>query len=349
MGSKSDKVYTDIWADEYKTSHFNVNIFIGMRGMGKTFSALSPWVKGERDSKVMFNRLTSKETDIITSEAGNVFKDICKEFPERPPLGFFTIKKDMYSINPYRIEDYRQVMDGDSIGYCCSLVTLGGVCGMGMSDVGYQIIDEFIPRSGRYYGDKFRDIMACWETINRNRELAGEHPCKLILLSNSNNIYDDVLVGFGLVSEAEKMCAEGREHYYDAERSIAMHILKPTESFAEFKTNSAVARATKGTDYFDMAYGNSFAFNDFSYIEPKSVKRAVPLFSIASTAYIYRMQNGTYHVTYRRAEVPDYPINTKIYKRFFRRDLGYMENEVANGRVTYQSYELKELFLEALS
>lgn len=340
------KIYTNIRDQKYGLDRFNVNIFIGMRGMGKTYSALAPYVDGTMDTNFLLNRLSSKEVDLITSMAGNVFKSLNDNIGRQ--LCFFRESKDLYEACDYVIEDHKPVRASDPIGYCCSLVTMGGICGMDFSDVGEYIIDEFIPRgSKRNNRKKFDDIMAAWETINRNRELKGHDPCKLIMLSNSNNIYDEVLQGFDLVQEAEKMVVEQRQDYYDLDRSIAFHILAAEEEFKDFKLGTAVARATRGTEYGEMAYDNKFAYNDFSGVKHQDLRGWRCLCSLDGRGYLYQSKDGRYHVTYRRALAPDYPLKTNIYKRFFRRAFPYLEEEWVLDNVTFESYELKELFASA--
>lgn len=349
----ADIKYTDIRSSEYGMDNFNVNIFIGMRGMGKTFSALSPLYKSDdHKQKKLLCRLTIDETDILASQVGNVYKDINVKFPDHEPYASFAAKKSFYETRAY-MEDEEEagkwIPTGECVAYLCPLVTLCKICGAGFSDVNEFIIDEFIPRKNiRYNGDKFTDIMSCWETINRNREAVGQPACKLILLSNSNNIYDSVIRGFGLVSEAERMCAEGREHYFDMDRSIAFHILKPSETFSEFKQNSAVAKATKGTSYFDMAFENQFSYNDFSFVCHKNMRGWRPMCSIQGVGYLYTLGNQ-YHVTYRKAEVPDYRIDGIIFKKQFRRDFGFLDVPFTQGLITFESYELKELLLDGIS
>lgn len=347
----SDIVYTNLWNDYGIDNHY-VNIFIGMRGMGKTFSILSGYPDGRytEKSKLLYARLTSTETRIITSSAGNAFKDIndkkgCK-------YAFFNLRDDLCYISKYKMDadGIKMIPDGPMEGYAGSIVLLRKVCGIGMQDVGYFVVDEFIPKNrSDYRGEKFRDIMTVWETINRNREADHIPACKLILLSNANDIYDSVLVGFNLVNTAEKMLIEGREHFFDEDRSIALHILKPTESFYTFKKTSAVARATQGTEYGEMAFDNKFAFNDFAYVQAlKDYRGSKPMFSLNLKAYFYRLPNGTYYVSYRRAECPDYPLFTDLYRRYFRQNHPNMANLIANGEIKYQSYELKEIVLSAL-
>lgn len=347
----SDKKYTSIW-EGYGVDSHNVNIFIGMRGMGKTFSLLGEYTKGRYDvqHKLLYTRLTRAEFRVITSPAGNAFKKINEKLGCR--YAFFPLKDDLFTIcqsilDPDSLKDKE---DGPVVGYASHIVLLRKVSGIGMEDVAYFAVDEFIPKNrSDYRGDKYEDIMGVWETINRNREEEGKDPCKLILLSNSYDIYDSLLVGFNLVQEAEKMIVEGRENYFDEVRSIGLHILRAKEEYVDFKSQTAVARATKGTRYGDMAFSNEFAFNDFAYVEPcKDYRGSKPMFSLNLKAYFYKMPNGSYYVSYRRAECPDYPIFTDIYRRFFRQRHPRLADLIATGRVRYQSYELKEIVMSAL-
>lgn len=341
--------YSDIHDPEYRLDEFNVNIFIGMRGMGKTFSALSPLYEDVTayDDKYMIARLTKDEIQLVTSEAGNMFKDINVKKPDKEPLASFGMKSGIYGVYKYSMDDDKMVPHGMPLAYVAGMPTLRKACGGGMSDVSQFIVDEFIPVGLQYRGDKFRDIMYAWESINRNRESEGKSACKLILLSNANNIYDGILRGFNLVRIAERMCMEGECHYFDETRRIALHIMKPSESYREFKQKSAVALALQGTEYFESAYDNKFAYNDFAGVVEKSVRGWRPVCSICGKAYIYTC-GKKYHVTYRRAEVPDYDTKMPYLRRAFKIDFGYLDSALVNDKITYQSYELKEMTLQAL-
>lgn len=343
--------YSSIYESEYRLNEFNVNIFIGMRGMGKTFSALSPLYDDVRayDDKFMIARLTKDEIQLVTSEAGNMFKDINAKKKDKEPLASFGMKSGIYGVYKYDLDEQegKMIPHGLPLAYVAGMPTLRKACGGGMSDVSQFIVDEFIPVGLQYRGDKFRDIMYAWESINRNREDEGKTPCKLILLSNANNIYDSILRGFNLVRIAERMCMVGENHYFDETRRIALHIMKPSESYREFKQKSAVALALQGTEYYDSAYENKFSYNDFSGIVEKSVKGWKPVCSISGKAFIYTC-GKKYHVTYRRAEVPDYDTKMPYLRRAFKIDFGYLDTALVNDKITYQSYELKEMFLTSL-
>lgn len=337
--------YFSFWDEKYRLADYNVNIFIGIRGAGKTYSAIRGMDENLYNGRMMLSRLTKDEVEILCSESGNMFKKYNQKNGKN--YAFFPMKGDLYQIHPSRVEGLKRVVDGECLGYCCPLHTLSKICGIGMEDVTAFVIDEFIRPEDHTRRKGFK-ICTCWETINRNREDEGMPPCKLILLSNSNDIYDDVFVFWDLVEICENMVYNGEHDYYDDDRSIALHLIEVSESFKEFKQQSAVARATKGTEFYAMAYENVFASNDFAYVQKKGTQKARPVCSINGRAYIYQLDNGLYHVTYRRSAVIDYPIKNRAFQLAFRREFGFLERMYSAGQVTFQSYELKAIFLRAI-
>lgn len=340
--------YFTIWDEQYRLSEYNANIFIGVRGVGKTYSALSGIPENLYSGKIAFSRLTQGELDIVAGAAANSFKTINEDYKES--LGFFPMEKGLYGIARGEYDKGRFKPTEQPVGYASSLMTFSTVCGMDFSDVSHWIIDEFIPKPyrERYLpSGRFDMILTVLETINRNREFRGGTPCKLILMSNSNNIYDEILVDMGITEVLEHM-ALGLipRDYYDDNRSLALHLVDIPEEFREAKAQTAVARLAKGTNYADMAFENSFAYNDFSGVGRRKLSGYRPCFSVDKRAYVYE-NGGHFHVAYRAAMVLDYPTNY-VGKRLLSIDHPELKTAIARGNVTYDSYELKSRIMSAV-
>lgn len=340
--------FFDLWDAKNRLPEYNCNIFIGVRGVGKTYSALSAIPRGLYPGKLAFSRLTQNELDIVAGVAANSFKTINEDYDES--LGFFPMDKGMYGISRGEVEKGKFHPTEQPVGYASSLMTFSTVCGMDFSDVSHWIIDEFIakPYRERYLpSGRFDMILTVLETINRNREFKGIAPCKLIMLSNSNNIYDEILVDMGLTETLEQMSMGLLPNdHYDDDRSIALHLVETPKEFAVEKQKTAVARLAQGTDYGKMAFENSFSYNDFSGVGKRNLSGYRPLYSVGGRAYVYE-SGGHIHVSYRRAMVLDYPINY-AGKRLLAIDHPELKIAMARGNVTYDSYDLKAKIFSAV-
>ena len=182
-------------------------VYIGGRGIGKSYSALRELaLSTPPDEKWIYMRRTGKEIEACATEFGNPFKTINKDFgtlivPESGGKGaaeYFYNESD---------EDNPEL-----VGYGVALSTFAGLRSMDLSDVTITVFDEFIPeRQVKRIKAEGEALLNFYETVNRNRELQGKPPMKLILLSNAIDLANPILETLGIISELENMIAHG-EH-----------------------------------------------------------------------------------------------------------------------------------------
>lgn len=339
---------------DYTDKDYPFQIFIGGRGTGKTYSSLAGATGGECDGKFIFMRRTANELELLLDsdrgEGVNPFKPINKDFGRN--IGMKTIVKNMAGI--YEREESEQTGKllhiGQPLGYGVALSTLSSIRGVDFSDCSDWIYDEFIPEKHvRKLHGECDALLNAYETVNRNREFGGLPPIRLWLLANSNDIYNPIFVGLGIVSEAEKMKRQGRSHKYIKERGLAIHILPPKESFVEKKSQTALYKLTKGTQFYDMALANDFAYNDFSLVGYKKLTGYTPVCAL-DNAFIYRKKGDSeYYVCYAPAKCPIFrTAETQDIIRF-RQQFGCMlQPYFVAGRLYFESYELKEKILSLI-
>ena len=167
---------------------------IGPRGTGKSFGILNYIL--EHKIKFMLLRRTQTEADIISTEVTNPFKAIMLQDPDlqihpqsvSKNLSAFTIPGETEDDPPQRI------------GYLAALSTFATIRGADLSDVDLIFYDEFIPeKHQRPIKDEYKALMNVYETVNRNRELQGRKPVKMICAANSNDIANPVFIGLEIV------------------------------------------------------------------------------------------------------------------------------------------------------
>ena len=341
--------YINIW--DYKEPDYPFQVFIGGRGCGKTFGALSGAL--DLPDKFLFMRRTAQELDLMLDsekygEGANPFKPINKL--KGRDVGLSKIVKNMAGIYNREMVDGKLSPVGAPIGYGVALSTISSIRGVDFSDCSDCIYDEFIPEKHvRRIKNEGGALLNAYETICRNRELSGEPPLRLWMLANSNDIYNDVFIELGIVSDIEKMVRQGKNNRYFKDRGLAVHLINNNEEFVEAKKETALYKLTAGSRFSEMALDNKFAYNDFSLISHENLTGYRPLCHIGK-AYIYAKKGDTLlYVTYAPAKCPSFDIETEQDRKSFYNEYGRRIHKLfIYSRITFESYELKQTILDLI-
>ena len=306
-------------------------IFIyGGRGTGKTYGALKEMIEGKHH--FIYMRRLAAQTDIVKKESMQPYK---------------TLNDDMgWSIQPFPInkyisafyesdvnEDGKVIPVGDQHGLLTSLSTFSNLRGVDGSDIDTIILDEFIPElNERPIKGEADALFNAYETINRNRELKGEDPVKLLCLANSNRIDNPLFMELKLVRKAEKIRQDGKEYLYDPKRKMLLIDLYKSQ-ISEAKSDTALYQLTKGTEFYEMAIRNSFINEERGRIETRPIKEYRPVVSIGEiTIYKHKSRREYYVTTFRSGSPDSYTTGEKDRERFRKKYLFlwqcYMRREV---------------------
>lgn len=233
----------------------------GARGIGKTYGLLSELRKRALDGYGKFILLRRQQTqaDFVGKQDFSPFKPIDMD------NGFFTEVK--------RLDKFTSAFYVDEmvIGYVMALSTITNIRGFDGSDVTTMFYDEFIPeKHARPIKNESDALWNAYETINRNRELFGKKPLKLIGMSNANDISNELFLSLGVVDKIDRMKQKGQSIYLNKEKSLAI-IDYQNAQISDMKKQTALYKLTEGSDFEKMAIDNEF-LNEFS-----SEYRVVPL------------------------------------------------------------------------
>lgn len=288
----TDHGYIDITDDQLK----NLNIFFGGRGIGKTFSILKHrCINAYHDPE--HNKF------IWLRDSNEVVKKIAAGNSLTRPIELSDQLFPHISIK--KIEgNYCFVIDENDtvIGYLMALSTFHNARGISYEDVSCIVWDEFIPEEGTLVKKNQGSIfLNMYESVNRNREFDGADPVKIIFLSNTNDIYSDVLADLGVASIIEQMQADQKDNYEDAD--ILIQFLS-SAAFYEKKKDTFIYRINQNNKFNAMALDNSFT-NSTSLI-----KRSVRL---KGSKGLLTVDNA-----YTLIEMPD---NSLYFKRGAWKDL----------------------------
>ena len=328
--SIQSNLFFNFW-EVVSTTSFFLYISIGGRGIGKTFSILKGFT--EENKKFIYMRRNETELKVCCNEENNPFKSINRE-----------CNRDI-SVVPNGAEGYLVIEDDKTLGIAGALSTFGKFRGADFSDVEYIFFDEFISTE---VIDRLKKVEAFYffnmiETVQRNRELLGKEPIKIILCANSNKLDSGILKELRLADTVRLMdeCKNKEKKtqiYTDEERSIYINLPYQKE-LAEKKAETALYKLTKGTDFFDMAINNSFINDSFDDIRKIPNNQLVPIVSYEKI-YFYEIKGkNLLYASYRKTECPHYYKDSQ--KAFIREYYHFIKVFIDGKKMFYSDYNIK--------
>lgn len=344
----------------YEDAEYPFQLFVGGRGAGKTYSALRLGIEKNRENgeKFLWTRRTDKETEKLfdsklRGDLMNPFKRLNECYKnEGWNYGIVKIDDGLGEIhNRERRSDGKWEYLGDPVGYVLSLVGIAGVRGINLEDCTRYFYDEFIKEKHRkaITGEGEAWLNAC-ETIGRNREFDGGTPLFCYCFANAFEIRNVLFRELGVVDDCERMVNRGEHDKYYKSRGLGIHLLENTESFEEKKARTSLARLTKGTKFAEMAYDNSFAYDDFSLVGWRNIKGYRPICS-AGDMYVWEKKgDGRLYITYTHGKCPSFDVETthgrKAFYVYFQHDFKML---FIKGMIHFETYDIKQRILDLIN
>lgn len=339
---KKEKLYINPW--DYYDQNYTFQLFVGGRGIGKSFGFTQGWID-RHDVFALYLRRTEKELrSIAASETeGNPFYDLVKKKGKKYDYIFEKEKdtEDTWNITSRESHEKK--------GIAMPLSTIGSVRGGSYSRITDIFHDEFIAEKHiRRIRDEGEAILNAYETVNRNREFDGSPPVRYWGFANAFDIYNPLFVTLDIVTACERMIARNQQDKYFPDRGLAIHLLEASDEFKKKKEQTAIMKLTKGTKYHDMALGNQFAYNNFSLIEYRNLKGYKPLVKINNSTIFYN--NDNYYLSYAiNKTVPAYNLENEQERMAFNREYNYeLVEAFVNSKFYFESYALKSLILDVI-
>ena len=259
---------------------------IGPRGTGKTYGALLEVLSQKK--RIIYLRRTQTEMNLITSEITSPFKHLLEDHPEITPVQVKKIADNLAEF--YQVENEQE----NIVGYIAALSTFANIRGVDFSDVGLILYDEFIPeKRSRPIKEEYEALMNMYETTNRNRELEGKDPIKLICLANSNDIANPIFMGLGVVNRVAKMMLKETCYYSDPAHNLAIYMLQRSPISAR-KKETVLYQLTRGSDFERMAISNIFAL-DRSAVRGMPLQEYKPLVSLGELLILKHKSRDEYY------------------------------------------------------
>lgn len=242
-------------------------IFIGGRGIGKTYSALRDIAKRDNsDHKFMLMRRVETEIEALCNAYANPFKIINRNEGCRIGCDYIS-REHMATIGRMETDEKGNEYVAEQYGYGVALSTFSKMRGLDFSDVDVVIFDEFIPEKHVHkINQEGQAFLHFYETVNRNREFEGQPPLRCYLLANAINLNNDILLSLGIVSRIADMKVKGICKFTDKKRGLYIELMENAE-FAARKGETALYRLTGGTEFAEQALNNVFTGDSFQLID----------------------------------------------------------------------------------
>ncbi len=318
------------------------------RGTGKTYGALDTVIHDE--IPFLYMRRTQVEADLVSSDIFSPFKPITRDDPSLHiiPQKIPHVKNATALYRGEQDETGNWKAAGSPIGYSCALSTVASIRGISLEDVELCVFDEFIPeknaRPVRSEGDAF---LNAYETFNRNRELSGREPLKMLCLSNSNTLASPILQTMGLMRNVEKMAATGQEVAKLPQKGVAIYMLRDSPISAAKQETALYKAIGDANKYSVMALNNEFESSTWLYVETKPLQEYKPLFVFEDICvYQHKSRKGEYYVARKISGSPPRFIADKMsVKRMKDKYTGFF-NAWISGRASFQDFYCKYILLK---
>lgn len=264
-------VDTNIYWSINKLLTYNamINIIIGERGVGKSYSTKKHVVKKaiKTGRKFIYMRRYETELDLMLTNQNEepFFKDIGKD-------------KDFEGIE-FDIQNKVAYANGKEIGYFMALSRQAHYKSIPYNDADFIIFDEVFIQSNRYLKNEVTQFLEFIETVGRLRDI------KVFLLSNFISIANPYFMAFDL------SLPYGKDVKLFKDGTIAVCYIK-NEKYRAVKRETKFGKLIKNTAYERYAIDNE-ALNDSNAFIRKKSRGSYHMFNIVINGNSYGVWKDT--------------------------------------------------------
>lgn len=303
------------------------NFIIGGYGIGKTYSAIARAVLSYPGA-FLYLRNTGEQLKECCGSFGNPFKKWANDNDRD-----ITMKMEKSHAVVYERTNEEQKI----IGYGANLSTFENLRSIDLSEIKFVIYEEFIENRTLQF-DQFKNFTRAYETINRNRELLGQPPVYVVLLSNAQRLGNPILRGFNLIPTIEAMQKSGQR--VCVTNNGAVRIELPFSEVSQAKKETALYKATEGAKFHGEAINNNFINDSFTGVKKVNINEYTPMCCI-DDIYIYRHKS---EVLYYACAIPANirRFNSKDNFLVFYKIFGYqLKIAIGSDKIFFSDYATK--------
>lgn len=322
------------------------NYFLGPRGTGKTYTAFKE-LRALHNPFIYMRRIQT-QLDECASEFGNPFKAINRDFhtvilPKaitKNSYGFYSTSIGENAKGEPKIEYGEEECTGIALS---TFANLRGFDGCGYN---WMFFDEIVPEPHQSrIKEEEKAFLNAYETINRNRELEGRQPLRVILSGNTDRLDAALINVFGMIPTVERMIRNDQEVYINRERSIGIFLLNHSP-IADAKKNTALYKAiSEDSDYYRMAIKNQFVdYAESTDIGSRPLNEYRCIAVVGQIAIYEHKSNDTYYVCKFISGDPTMYSGQRDDVARFRHDFSRVQLAFMRRDVTFDSYDTKFRF-----
>lgn len=310
---------------------------VGGRGIGKTYSAIDRAINDYK-GHFLYLRNTFEQLKESCSLFGNPFKRWSKDHNRD-----IVLKRELDHAVVTEYTGSGDEVTKHIIGYGANLSTFENLRGVDLSDVNLVIFDEFIENRTLSF-DQMDTFLHMYETVNRNRELFGEEPLKVVSLSNAQRLGNPILRGFNLIPVIENMQRNNQRSWANGQYRIEL----PFSEISEAKRNTALYQATVNTQFASEALDNNFINDSFTGVKTVNIKEYTPLFAIDNIVIYKHKSDPTYYACAIQATHIKQYRSKDHYVVFYRLYGLKLKLAAASDQILYSDYATKVDLLNLL-
>lgn len=278
-----------------------INVRIGGRGLGKTFSTLNFFIDDYLNNNKKFCVIRR-----TLAPSFETFYKISQFYPNK-----FEIEDD-------KITGISKIyIDENLSGYMLFLSRSSKYKSLNF-DVDNILFDEFIKNYGekRLTKNEFALFFELLETIIRDKINVT-----CIMLSNAINFNNEYFLNWGItISDLEY------NKIFKINEVTNILMLKSDDKYIERKKQTLTYKATKNTTYNDYAYQNSFDTSFLKYYVKQDKSKILP----SKTDYYFKFKNRFFIINekyIKEIELKNIPSKSKIFIRGLTNDSNITQNE----------------------
>lgn len=266
---------------------------IGGRGIGKSYGVLKRLY--EEKIPFIYMRRTLSQLEAVTVPALSPFNQINAD------CGYNVVvqKNSKYTVGFYDgviNKEGKVVADGSEFAIGIALSVFAQTRGMSAEKYNVLLFDEIIQeRHEKRINQEGLAFANCLESLNRNRELSGREPLKVIMLSNSNTLDSQIISTIGCTDIVDTM-ARRHQTYKEVNNGDIAIIRYEDSPISERKADTALYRVIKNKDFQSMALDNEFAEADYEHVAQRPLQEYKLLCSVGDCTICKHKSKPEYYV-----------------------------------------------------
>lgn len=302
---------------------------VGARGVGKTYGLFKKAVQEKRP--FIYLRRLRTQLDLCCSIEGNPFNKINSDLN-------MSIRPKSNSSGVVFSDDNNLVALG------VALSTVANVRGFDYSQFDLIVFDEAIASEGeRPISHEFNVFLNFYETVNRNRELAGLPPVQAVLLGNANRLTNPYFSGWHFMKTALNMI-KGRQMVWKSGDGSRLMIMLCDSVISNKKKQTALYK-NASKDFITMAIDNAFR-TDGTNIRSMPIREFNHIVSIGDIGIYRHKSERKYYVSFLTNNdntYESYGMGLKMFQQdFYNLRVCYLVNKI----VYFENYECELIFRE---